>query len=132
MDIKWGHVELETAYDHTPVSQIEAEQQKEAENRNTEKRSGLKRSSKHQELLPSVVPGGVRKYWTIQNSWSDTWGEEGRIRLLRTDIDDLKQGGHCGTDYHPEVGLGCKGGSPTACVCGMCGVLFDSVYPVLS
>mmetsp|Transcript_44473 Transcript_44473/g.102636 ORF Transcript_44473/g.102636 Transcript_44473/m.102636 type:complete len:437 (-) Transcript_44473:53-1363(-) len=75
---------------------------------------------------------GVRKYWTIQNSWSDTWGEEGRIRLLRTDIDDLKQGGHCGTDYHPEVGLGCKGGSPTACVCGMCGVLFDSVYPVLS
>jgi len=66
-----------------------------------------------------------KKYWLIRNSWGAGWGEEGNIRLLRHDSDDE----HCGTDKQPEVGTGCKGGPKEVTVCGMCGVLYDSVVP---
>jgi len=63
-------------------------------------------------------------FWDIQNSWGKHWGESGRIRLLRTADDETKQ---CGVDTKPELGTGCKGGPPNVTVCGMCGVLYDSV-----
>jgi len=65
------------------------------------------------------------QYWLVQNSWSPDWGEGGRIRLLRHDGDEQ----YCGTDRQPEVGTGCKGGPAEVRVCGMCGILYDSVVP---
>lgn len=65
------------------------------------------------------------KYWTIMNSWGRNWGEEGKIRLLRSDQEEQ----YCGTDDQPEVGTGCDGGPSSVKVCGMCGILYDNVVP---
>lgn len=67
-------------------------------------------------------PSGI-KYWHIQNSWGLHWGEKGTLRLLRRDDDEHQ----CGIDRKPELGTGCKGGPSEVTVCGMCGVLYDSV-----
>mmetsp|Transcript_48793 Transcript_48793/g.85946 ORF Transcript_48793/g.85946 Transcript_48793/m.85946 type:complete len:403 (-) Transcript_48793:95-1303(-) len=60
-------------------------------------------------------------FWEIKNSWGLFWGEGGNIRLLRTDQ------ASCGIDNQPEVGTGCDGGPSAVRVCGMCGILYDSV-----
>lgn len=64
------------------------------------------------------------KYWEIQNSWGPDWGEKGHIRIKRHDTES-----YCGTNYHPEMGIACKGDTTPVPVCGMCGILFDSVVP---
>jgi len=65
-----------------------------------------------------------RKYWTIQNSWGPDWGEAGHIRLERHD-----NGDYCGMNNDPQKGVACQGETAPVPVCGMCGVLFDSVVP---
>jgi len=64
------------------------------------------------------------KYWEIQNSWGEDWGEAGHIRIQRHDTEK-----YCGTNSKPELGVACKGESAPVPVCGMCGILFDSVVP---
>jgi len=66
-----------------------------------------------------------QKYWLIQNSWGQGWGELGHIRLERHDGSE----GYCGMNNDPEKGVACKGDTTPVPVCGMCGVLFDSVVP---
>jgi len=65
------------------------------------------------------------KFWLIQNSWGNDWGEHGLIRILRRDSDETE----CGVDHQPEDGTGCDGGPTQVPVCGMCGILYDSVVP---
>merc|ERR1719277_2763426 len=67
------------------------------------------------------------KYWLIQNSWGVDWGEGGHIRLERHDQDT-----YCGMNNDPQKGVACQGESDPVPVCGMCGVLFDSVVPHFS
>lgn len=64
------------------------------------------------------------KYWVIQNSWGRDWGEIGHIRLERHDGND-----YCGMNNDPQKGVACEGETAPVPVCGMCGVLFDSVVP---
>lgn len=72
--------------------------------------------------------GRQLKYWNVLNSWTDSWGEQGTIRLKR--FDHAKD--WCGIDSQPEMGTGCEGGPPQVKVCGMCGILYDSVVPHFS
>jgi cathepsin L len=64
------------------------------------------------------------KYWLIQNSWGSDWGESGHIRLQRHEEDS-----YCGMNNDPQKGVACQGETEPVPVCGMCGVLFDSVVP---
>ena len=61
-------------------------------------------------------------YWLVRNSWSAGWGEAGYIRLLRTP--------ECGTNVDWDTnGAGCPGDNNTITTCGMCGMLYDPVFP---
>jgi len=81
----------------------------------------------HAVLAKGYGGEGSTKYWRIQNSWGGNWGEKGHIRLKRQDAAAEEQ--FCGQDRKPQEGLGCDGGPPEVTVCGMCGILFDPIYP---
>jgi hypothetical protein len=66
-------------------------------------------------------------YWLIRNSWSEGWGEKGYIRLGRLGSSGTEP---CYTDNTPGDGDGCAKGPPSIQVCGLCGVLSDTSYPV--
>jgi len=63
-------------------------------------------------------------YWLVRNSWGAGWGESGYIRLKRESTP------RCGIDVKPSDGTGCDDGPPTVTVCGTCGILYDSIYPI--
>jgi len=81
----------------------------------------------HAVLAVGYGIDGAHNYWHIQNSWSSGWGEKGYIRVLRHSgsEDDT----FCGVDVEPEKGIECKPYPSTVKVCGMCGILYDSVVP---
>ena len=66
-------------------------------------------------------------YWLVRNSWSESWGEKGYIRIYR---EKSAKDVVCGIDSNPNIGNGCEGGPSQITVCGLCGILSDSAYPI--
>lgn len=63
-------------------------------------------------------------YWLVRNSWGYYYGEDGYIRVLR------ESSTYCAVDSTPQDGSACKGDDKPIQVCGMCGILSDSSYPI--
>lgn len=73
------------------------------------------------------------KFWKVRNSWGTGFGEDGYIKIKRSDDDDKV----CGMDNNPLVGLACalddngnKIDVKPAKVCGTGAILFDVSFPV--
>lgn len=66
------------------------------------------------------------KYWLVRNSWAPTYGEKGYIRVARQDNENEL----CGIDVTPQDGTACAGDNEPVKVCGTCGMLYDTSYPV--
>lgn len=64
-----------------------------------------------------------QSYWLVRNSWGDTWGENGYIRLYRGPNES------CGTDLNPQDGTACAGDTTPQKVCGTCGIWFGPAFP---
>ena len=69
-----------------------------------------------------TCPETHQDYWLVRNSWTPTWGVDGYIKIARED-------GYCGYDAHNMDGVGCNYNPTNVTVCGMCGIMYDSVYP---
>jgi len=85
-----------------------------------------KRLLDHAVVLFGYGADNGRKYWHLKNSWGQSWGESGNLRLRRLD----KEEEACGWDRHPQRGTGCDGGPRRVWVCGSQGILYDAAVPL--
>jgi len=77
------------------------------------------------QLVGYGVDPALGDYWIVRNSWTAMWGEKGYIRVYRTGK------AQCGIDLSPSDGTGCNNGPSQVIVCGTCGILYDTTYPVI-
>ena len=79
----------------------------------------------HAVVLVGYGTEGANDYYLVRNSWGESFGEGGYIKLKRN-ADDSD---NCATDENPSSGTECKPYPKTQKVCGACGILSDSSYP---
>jgi cathepsin L len=54
----------------------------------------------HGVLIAGYGTDNGKKYWNVKNSWSSTWGEQGYVRILRSD--STNDAGICGIAMDPS------------------------------
>ena len=54
----------------------------------------------HGVLVVGYGTDNGKKYWNVKNSWSNTWGEQGYVRILRSD--STNDAGICGIAMDPS------------------------------
>jgi len=84
----------------------------------------------HAVLLVGYGLEGSKGYWQIRNSWGPDWGENGYIKLSRST--SAKGASFCGMDNDPQAGSACEGETAPVRVCGMCGILYEPVLPIVT
>jgi len=80
----------------------------------------------HAVVLVGYGTDAGQSYYLVRNSWSPSWGEKGYIRVARKESEDEV----CGIDTTPQDGVACAGDNTPEKVCGTCGIIFDTAYPV--
>jgi cathepsin L len=54
----------------------------------------------HGVLIVGYGTENGKKYWLVKNSWSDTWGEQGYVKILRSE--STNDAGICGIAMDPS------------------------------
>jgi cathepsin L len=80
----------------------------------------------HAVVLMGYGNEAGKDYWLVRNSWAPGYGEKGYIKVLRTSDEE----GRCGMDVTPHDGSACEGEDDAVKVCGTCGILYDTAYPL--
>lgn len=84
----------------------------------------------HAVVLVGYGLQGLKGYWMIRNSWGSDWGMNGYIMLSRQTT--ATKANFCGMDRKPQEGSACDGENDPVKVCGMCGILYEPVLPIVT